>query len=106
MSIQEAIQLSLALEESERYAKEEAANRTKLQVRRHLHTSVTVSAEQTCLESLPSHHVWRHIKIKIYFLQIVGHVCITSRSEKFGIPVDPAQTPKQTVTCSTCGRQC
>ena len=57
MSIQEAIQLSLALQESERYAKEEAANRTKLQVRRHLHTSVTVSAEQTCLESLPSHHV-------------------------------------------------
>ena len=65
MSIQEAIQLSLALEESERYAKEEAANRTKLQVRRHLHTSVTVSAEQAYLESLPSHHVWRHIKINI-----------------------------------------
>ncbi|KAK9907292.1 hypothetical protein WJX75_000842 [Coccomyxa subellipsoidea] len=32
MSIQEAIQLSLALEESERYTKEEAANRTKLQL--------------------------------------------------------------------------
>lgn len=32
MSIQEAIQLSLALEESERYAKEEAAARSKLQV--------------------------------------------------------------------------
>jgi len=32
MSIEEAIQLSLALEESERCAKEEAAARSKLQV--------------------------------------------------------------------------
>ncbi len=47
MSLQEAIQLTLALEESERYAKEEAANRSKLRVPVPFHLKYLILARRT-----------------------------------------------------------
>lgn len=47
MSLQEAIQLTLALEESERYAKEEAANRSKLRVPVPFHLKYLIVARRT-----------------------------------------------------------